>query len=173
MDNEKVIHRYIYKNGLYKNYTKSINPKEEPLKALRFIIMYLFDSNRYDVKLHMDEEEPFVTVKDKKKNIYIKIASFETHEGDIIMNIYPKPKKYVIQSQEIIIDEMDKNYFMSVFWDTVDDYTFNIEAYLDAPYLGRSMLEEELYQLEQKIDDDYEYEIREENRRMKEKRRTK
>ena len=154
MNDEKVVHRYIYKNGLYKNYTKSINPKEEPLKALRFIIMYLFDSNRYDITIHADEEEPFVTVKDKK-DIYIKIASFQIQSADIIMDIYPKYKRNITHSKDIIIDENDRDYFISVFWNTVDDYTFDMEAYLNAPYLGRSMLDEELYQKEQEIENDY------------------
>ena len=153
---EPICHRYIYKKGIYNNYAKDIDVNKNPMEALRFIIMYLFDSNRYDVKINMHEEEPCIMVLRDGK--CIKIASFETNEGDIIMNIYPNPKKNVIQSNDVVIDENNRNYFMSVFWNTVSDYTFNIEAYLNAPYLGRSMLDEELFKQEREID--YEYEKR-------------
>jgi nitrous oxidase accessory protein NosD len=155
---EPIRHRYIYKKGIYNNYSKDIDVNKNPMEALRFIIMYLFDSNRYDVKINMHEEEPCIMV--IKDGESIKIASFETNEGDIIMNIYPNPKKKIIQQNDVVIDENDRNYFISVFLNTVSDYTFNIEAYLNAPYLGRSMLEEELFKQEQQIDDEYEYEKR-------------
>jgi len=155
--------RYIYKGGLYNNYTRDINPREEPLKSLCFVIRRLFDSNRYDVKIHPDKEEmeavePFITV--KQKGEYIKIASFETMDGDIVMHIFPKPGKEVRDSQEIF-DIVD---FEDIFWNTVHDYTFDIQAYLDAPYPGRSEFDEYLFRQEQMIDDELDYKYREEEK---------
>jgi hypothetical protein len=157
--------RYIYKGGLYENYTRSINPREEPLKSLCVVVRQIFDSNRYDIKIHPNKEEmeavePFITVKQKEE--YIKIASFETMDGDIVMNIFPKPGKEILGSQEFFINNVVD--FQDIFWNTVDEYTFDIQAFLDAPYPGRSEFDEYLFRQEQMIDDELDYKYREEEK---------
>ena len=142
--------QYIYKRGLYNNYTKDINPKEEPIRSLGFIVMWLFDSNRYDIKIHTEGKLPYIVLKQNDKRTTI--ASFQTDEGDIIMNIFPKPGKEILGPRTIVIEEDNKSYFIDAFWDTVSDYTLDIAAYLNAPFLGRSALEEELYQQELEMD---------------------